>query len=193
MRKVDIWVLIMNIVVTLFSATMSMFYLYSGANKYYNADYVALMTFIYLVLFGSVCRMRGTIKSLAYSFPNERLMFIHFINFPIWIVLSAAYTVLGMISTSMENNPVDSAHELKRMKILFAASAIANVQILFSFWLGLWLLYLILKSTTVSNLDKYGVHDLVLGRKVPPIVFIKNRSLLKQIVTNELENDSTLR
>ena len=72
----------MNIVITAFSATMSLFYLFTGMYKYYNADFVALMLFIYLILFGSVCRMRATIKSLAYSFPNEHLMCIHFINFP---------------------------------------------------------------------------------------------------------------
>ena len=70
---------------------------------------------------------------------------------------------------------------------------VTNIQTPFSCWLGLWLLYLILKSTSESNLDRFGVRDLVLGRKVPPIVFIKNRSLLKQIVTNELENDAELR
>ena len=79
------------------------------------------------------------------------------------------------------------------MKIMYASSVITNIQVPFSFWLGVWLLYLILKSTTVSNLEKYGVQDLVLGRKVPPIVFIKNRSLLKDIVTNDLENDAALR
>ena len=99
----------MNILITAFSATLSAFYLYTGTHKYYNADYVALMTFIYLILFGSVCRMRSTIKSLAYSFPNERLMCIHFVNFPIWILLSTADTVLGMIVNSMANQeePLD--------------------------------------------------------------------------------------
>ena len=79
------------------------------------------------------------------------------------------------------------------MKILFASEVVTNIQIPFSCWLGIWLLYLILKSTAVNDLDRYGVRDLVLGRKVPPIVFIKNRSLLKQIVTNDLENDPELR
>ena len=79
------------------------------------------------------------------------------------------------------------------MKILFASEVVTNIQIPFSCWLGIWLLYLILKSTAESDLDRYGVRDLVLGRKVPPIVFIKNRSLLKQIVTNDLENDPELR
>ena len=70
---------------------------------------------------------------------------------------------------------------------------VTNLQIPFNLWLGLFLLYLILKSTENNDYDRYGVQDLVLGHKVPPIVFIKNRSLLKKIVTNELENDSLMR
>ena len=79
------------------------------------------------------------------------------------------------------------------MKVLFSSMLITNVQIPFSCWLGLWLLYLIMKSTASNELDRYGVQDLVLGHKVPPIVFIKNKSLLKEIMTNELENDAVMR
>ena len=68
-----------------------------------------------------------------------------------------------------------------------------NIQIPFNFWLGLWLLYLILKSTDSNELDRYGIQDLVLGHKVPPIVFIKNKSLLKNIISHQLENDAVMR
>ena len=195
MKKVDCWVLVMNIIMTAFSATLTAFYDFTGEHKYYNADYVALMTFIYLILFGSVCSMRGTIKSLAYSFPNERLMCIHFVNFPIWILLSSIDTVLGMMAHTIasQTEPLDTDEKLKMLKITYAKAVVTNIQVPFSFWLGVWLLYLILKSTTMNDLDKSGVQDVVLGRKVPPIVFIKNRSLLKEILANDLQNDAGLR
>ena len=46
--------------------------------------------------------MRKTVKSVAYAFPNEKLMFIHFVNFPIWIFLIPSETVLGLISGYMD-------------------------------------------------------------------------------------------
>ena len=85
------------------------------------------------------------------------------------------------------------AEEITHAKVLFSSLVITNFQIPFNFYLGLWLLYLILKSTDNNVIDRYGVQDLVLGHKVPPIVFIKNKSLLKKIITNELENDEVMR
>ena len=70
---------------------------------------------------------------------------------------------------------------------------ITNIQLMFSLWLDLWLLYLVLRSTANDDIDRYGVQDLVLGRKVPPIVFIKNKSLMKQIYANELDHDAEMR
>ena len=83
--------------------------------------------------------------------------------------------------------------KLTHNKILFSSLFITNVQIPFYTWLSLWLLYLILKSTASETIDNFGVKDLVLGHKVPPIVFVKNQKLLKQIVTSEIESDEILR
>ena len=47
-----------------------------------------------------------------------------------------------------------------------------------------------MKSTNNEEVERYGTKDLVLGRKVPMIVFIKNKNLLKKIYFNELTEDS---
>ena len=47
----------------------------------------------------------------------------------------------------------------------------------------MFFLYLILVSTKISE---QKVVDPVLGRKVPLIVFIKNRNLLKKVATEEI-------
>ena len=57
------------------------------------------------------------------------------------------------------------------------------LQDIFAFYLSMFFLYLILLSTKES--DK-KVIDPVLGRKVPLIVFIKNRNLLKKVATEEI-------
>ena len=88
---------------------------------------------------------------------------------------------------------MNDGQKLTHNKILFSSLFITNVQIPFYTWLSLWLLYLILKSTASETIDNFGVKDLVLGHKVPPIVFVKNQKLLKQIVTSEIESDEILR
>ena len=57
------------------------------------------------------------------------------------------------------------------------------LQDIFAFYLSMFFLYLILLSTKES--DKKVV-DPVLGRKVPLIVFIKNKNLLKKVATEEI-------
>ena len=95
--------LVVNLVVMAFAATISIFYVNADSYKYYNAIFPVLLTLIFFILFFSVCQMRSTIKSVAYSFPNERLMCIHFVNFPIWIVLIIIETVLGMVAHTLDN------------------------------------------------------------------------------------------
>ena len=53
-------------------------------------------------------------------------------------------------------------------------------------------MYLIYRSTKDHITERFGVKDLILGRKVPLIVFIKNKSLLQKIVMNELKEDDAL-
>ena len=98
-----IWVLVVNLVVMAFSATISIFYVSTDSYKYYNGIFPFLLALIFSILFVSVCNIRSTIKSIAYSFPNERLMCIHFVNFPIWIILIAVETVLGMVAHTLDN------------------------------------------------------------------------------------------
>ena len=102
-KKVSICVLVVNLVIMAFSATISIFYVSADSYKYYNGIFPILLALIFSILFVSVCQIRSTIKSIAYSFPNERLMCIHFINFPIWIILIAVETVLGMVAHTLDN------------------------------------------------------------------------------------------
>ena len=184
-----------NLTVMMLVGTISVCYVFDRTYSYYNTFYPILLTLIFTILFAAVLNMRATMLSIAYAFPNERLMCIHFINFPVWIILIIAETVLGVISLNMDSkmSTATPEQELKHVKILYSSLMFSNIQIPFNLWLGLWLLFLILKSTSSDDLSRYGIKDLILGHKVPPIVFIKNRSLLRQIVTSELENDSVLR
>ena len=97
-KKVEAWILAVNLIVMTFVGAVSVFYAIDDYYKYYNACFPVLLTLIYFILFYAVCQIRKTIKSVAYAFPNERLMRVHFINFPIWITLITVETVLGMIS-----------------------------------------------------------------------------------------------
>ena len=95
--------MVVNLVIMAFSATISIFYVSADSYKYYNGIFPFLLALIFSILFVSVCQIRSTIKSIAYSFPNERLLCIHFINFPIWIILIAVETVLGMVAHTLDN------------------------------------------------------------------------------------------
>ena len=64
-----------------------------------------------------------------------------------------------------------------------------NLQVFYCFWVGFFILFLILKSTNTDEVERHGIKDLVLGRKVPMLVFIKNKSLLKKIYANEMNED----
>ena len=74
-------------------------------------------------------------------------------------------------------------------KIFYTAEVFTNLQVLVAFWCGFFILYLIVKSTQNDRIERYGVKDMILGRKVPMIVFIKNKSLLKRIYESELTED----
>ena len=91
-----------NLMVMVFVTTICIFYAFDDFYKYYQIFYPILLTVIFAVLFYAVCQMRRTIKSVAYAFPNEKLMCIHFINFPVWILLIASETALGTISGFMD-------------------------------------------------------------------------------------------
>ena len=65
---------------------------------------------------------------------------------------------------------------LNYLKVLYWSTAAAIAQCIVAVYLNAFLFVLILLST--SNKEKM-VTDVVLGRKVPIIVFIKNKALLK--------------
>ena len=51
------------------------------------------------------------------------------------------------------------------------------------------MLFLIMKQTKVNDDERDGIEDQILGRKVPMIVFIQNKNLVKKIYTDELPED----
>ena len=103
LKKVDFFILVVNLVMMTLVATMSICYVFDSKYFIYNSMYPFILTIIFAELFFSVLSMRSTMKQIAYAFPNERLMCIHFINFPIWILLITIETILGMISGYMDN------------------------------------------------------------------------------------------
>ena len=170
-------------------------YVMPGFYELYQIFYPIVLLFIFSMLLYAGLGIHRTIKQVARAFPNEKLICVHFINFVLWLTLIIAETVLGTISDFMDNR-IDSLtdqQKLTHVKILYSSLIFTNIQIPFVFWLSLWLLYLILKSTASRAVESYGVRDLVLGHKVPPIVFVKNQKLLKQIVASEIESDPVLR
>ena len=111
--------------------------------------------------------MRRTINSIQYAFPNEKLMNIHFVNFPIWTILVIMATSLGAASDSMDSNiGSDEVSEaaLKLWKVEFSTMVFTNVQAAFGAWIQFFILFLIFKSTKTDQIEKYGVKDLILDR-----------------------------
>ena len=62
---------------------------------------------------------------------------------------------------------------------------IKNMEVIVTFWVGFFIVFLIFKSTNKESIKRNGVTDPVLNRKVPMMVFLKNKSLVKKIYTSE--------
>ena len=97
-RKIDFWLTFFTIVIAVFNAFDSFLYeKNSGHIDKFGNMYVILITiynFLTLsILFISVIRIRSTIKSLKSAFPNDRLIIVHLINFPIWLILVSTLIV----------------------------------------------------------------------------------------------------
>ena len=187
-RKIDRKILALNVFVAALVGTIAVLFMVPSSLEVYLALLSIMFLFTFGILFFSVVRIRKTIKSIAYAFPNEKLIKIHFCNFPTWTVLVLADTALAYSLLRMGDVDQFSSDDAKLTyaKLYFWDGVVTNIQVVFAFWMELFLLYLIWRSTNDNVTERYGVKDLILGRKVPVIVFIKNKSLLQKIVTNEL-------
>ena len=87
----------MNLLVAVLVGIMASLLLSPDYLTFYLVLLPIMFVFTFGILFYSVVRMRKTIKSIAYAFPNERLMIIHFINFPFWSALVVTDTVLAIL------------------------------------------------------------------------------------------------
>ena len=148
-RTINKRILALNIFVAALVGTLSVLFLLPHYLTFYLILLSSMLLFTFGILFFSVVRMRKTIKSIAYAFPNERLITIHFINFPTWTILVLADTALNLSLLSMGKvNEFSSDEEkLRFKKIYFWDGVVSNIQVLFAFWLEIFLLYLILRST----------------------------------------------
>ena len=63
----------------------------------------SLLIFTCFILLYSVLRIRSTIKEIAYAFPNEKLMILHFVNFVVWSVLVVFQTGLSIAAMNIED------------------------------------------------------------------------------------------
>ena len=106
MRKIDRNLILFNVLIAILILIDGYFYSVQGNKAYYA--YMSMLPILILVcfftLFIAVIRIRRTIKSIKYAFPNERLMTIHFINFPIWFVLIVVNTGLGITSLVVDSS-----------------------------------------------------------------------------------------
>ena len=108
-------------------------------------------------------------------------MIVHIINFMVWSTL-----VVGDVTLMTEERKYEPAYmagetneaALNYLKVEYWNSVVAICQLIFALYLNSFLMTLILIST--SDKEKM-VKDTVLGRKVPLLVFIKNRALLKRL------------
>ena len=180
----------MNITVTILAAINSIAYLYPKSDARFVFDLLVptLLIFTCFILLYSVLRMRATIKKIAYAFPNEKLMLVHIINFLVWCILVGVVIGLGIADRKTSKDVVSGVHNnamLSYFKLAWWAQLFIFIQNLFALYVAMFLLFLILTSTKEEE-QQNQPQDVVLGHKVPLIVFIKNKSMLKNIVTNEL-------
>ena len=152
-KKIDCRLMMFNVLMFLLISIDCVFYVKTDENYDYQIYYLSLtpilLIFCFFVLFYSVFRMRKTIKSIKFAFPNEKLMIIHFVNFPIWLVIISLESFLTIIVLNMNgkvaNNDEISETMLKLTKIMFLERVMASIQTFFCFWMGFFVLFLIFK------------------------------------------------
>ena len=114
--------------------------------------------FLNLFFFGyAVFRMRRTIKSMNSTFHNEKFMRIHFVNVLIFTIL---YLIVCGLFYAM--NTEEEKTIVPLMKKIYYLNILLIFIDVFSFYMDLFLIYLILRFTK-PHLKVTG-HDLVLGK-----------------------------
>ena len=70
--------------------------------------------------------------------------------------------------------------ELTKLKLDYHTRVIYTIEEVLALWMSLFLLFLILRFTRETQVSQ--MHDKILGKKVPSIVFIRNQALLKDAI-----------
>ena len=146
-----------------------------------------------IILAYCVWCIRKSIKQLHNVFPNESFIRVHLINSFVYATLYLIFAAISIAETKIniqfnnEETPTVETY-LKMMKIFFFYDFVFILIIIFSIYMDLFLLYLILRFTKAS-LQATG-KDLVLEREVPSILFIQNQQLIRETYKNKLTLES---
>ena len=137
--------------------------------------YNAVLLFNAFILACSAVRIRKTIKSLHNVFPNEGFIKVHVANSILYTILYTVYiiTVLVLFKIADADDIPDDNKSKKRLRLLkaeFFSNMSYIVVDVFTFYMDLFLLYLILRFTKGSK--KESGKDKMLEKKVPSILYI---------------------
>ena len=151
-------------------------------NTYYAFTFVC-----YIILVCAVFSMRRTIKEI--SVPKERFVIIHLINFSIYMLLYACRILITLKAIDLNHERLKSnEHMLRSQKADFNMYIVITIEVCFFYYMLSFLLYLI---TCFAKENKVvEVHDTLLGRKVPTIVYLQNKRLMKDAIQRKVERDS---
>lgn len=183
-RRIDKFILILSLFMS--GVTIGVFAL-SNYAILYQVGAAAVLLFSGFVLIYSVFSIRKMIRRIEHALPNERLVILHMVNFLLFILFELFLMSLSFASATM--NQIDTPEEqLTLLKLEFAGTSVGLFNTVYSTYMEIFLLYLIMVFTRErQNLE---MTDTVLGKKVPSIVFIQNQKLLKDTIKNELTNDA---
>ena len=144
-----------------------------------------------IVLIYSVCSIRDTVDKAGRSLPNQRFLRAHFILFILagflqffaYLAMAASLYYAKKYEFSKDDGTQETNYRLNTSN-----SIIICISGLFNLIVAAFVLWLILGYMN-SDSQSHGIKDTVLNRKVPNIVYILNKKMLKDVVMDELAND----
>ena len=170
---------------------------------YFNLNYIqyviaegGMIIFINVALIYGVLSIHKTIKSVEHAFPNESLMMVHLLNFVVYTCMFLVTSTLVIVCDGKNVEPGESWDpttidpneiSLPLARTCYSNDILGFTQNFFYNYMTLFLMYLINRFS--KERPNTEVEDDILDKKVPVIVFIQNKKLLKDAVKNELEMD----
>ena len=153
------------------------------ASDFWVNLYTAELAVIGLGLVFAVIRIRSTVKHTIFAHPNEKLVFVHAINFIVWGVL---WLIQSLVYIEYDHRSDTSGEDqIEVMKINFASMIITTILTVYEVYMNIFLLYIILRFAKQSrNAEMY---DGILGKKVPCLVYVMNQRILAKTIDDIAE------